>query len=337
MTVTDAATSAPRGKPAEWNWLPPVPIASSPLFVWPFNPVMIFKWFAASWFAVSAQTVVLVLALSIITWLYLQPALERCVTFEVGWVAQMFARNLGLMVLYAGGLHLYFYTLGKQGVASKFDPRGMETDSRRFTFGNQVWDNIFWTCASGVTFWTAYEALFMWAFANDYIAILDWREDTVWFVLLFLLIPVWESSYFFFIHRLLHWKPLYDLAHAVHHRNSSTGPWSGISMHPLEHAIYLGSAMVFLVLPAHPVHVIYIFQWMTLAPAGSHSGYQHLLIGGKPRVRLGSFHHQLHHRFFECNYGTAEVHFDEWAGSFHDGTPEATRRLREKRRAAATG
>ena len=54
-----------------------------------------------------------------------QPALERCIEFRADWILQMYARNLGLMLLVAGGLHLYFYTFGRQGAERKFDPRGV--------------------------------------------------------------------------------------------------------------------------------------------------------------------------------------------------------------------
>ena len=33
----------------------------------------------------------------------LQPALERCIEFRADWILQMYARNLGLMLLVAGG------------------------------------------------------------------------------------------------------------------------------------------------------------------------------------------------------------------------------------------
>ena len=129
---------------------------------------------------------------------------------------------MGLMFLVAGGLHLYFYTFRKQGSTFKYNARDFETDSPRFTFRNQVWDNMFWSCVSGVTIWTGYEVLFMWAFANDYIVLLDWRENAVWLALSLLLSPIWISFHFFVVHRLLHWPPLYKrLAHAVHHRNSN--------------------------------------------------------------------------------------------------------------------
>ena len=53
---------------------------------------------------------------------------------------------------------------------------------------------------------------------------------------------------------------------------------------------------------------------------------------GETGGELGDFFHQLHHRYFECNYGTIEMPWDKWFGSFHDGTPEATAMVRERRR-----
>ena len=70
----------------------------------------------------------------------------------------------------------------------------------------------------------------------------------------------------------------------------------------------------------------------SLNPACSHSGYDGLEVRGKKRFDLGDFFHQLHHRYFECNYGTAEMPWDRWFNSFHDGTPEATKRLQTQRK-----
>ena len=52
---------------------------------------------------------------------------------------------------------------------------------------------------------------------------------------------------------------------------------------------------------------------------------------GKVTNDSADFHHQLHHRFFECNYGTIDVPWDRWFGSFH-GSDEATARVREQRK-----
>ena len=68
----------------------------------------------------------------------------------------------------AGGLHLFFYTLKKQDNNLKYDTK-VSDKSKRFTFGLQVFDNMFWSLASGVTIWTFYQILLLWSYANDYI------------------------------------------------------------------------------------------------------------------------------------------------------------------------
>ena len=201
------------------------------------------------------------------------------------WVLQMYARNLALMLLVAGGLHLWFYVLKRQGAERKFDPRGQSTNDRRFFARNQVWDNMLWTCASGVTVWTAYEAGFMWAYANDLLPFyLRVDEHPVWFVVTLVMIPFWASLHFYFVHRLLHWRPLYRIAHALHHRNDNVGPWSGLSMHPIEHLIYLSSVLVHVAFASHPIHILFHMQWNTLGAATSHTGFESLTFRGRPIV-----------------------------------------------------
>jgi sterol desaturase/sphingolipid hydroxylase (fatty acid hydroxylase superfamily) len=333
MSATGSPAAAFGGKAAPpqatWNWRPALPLQNAPLFAWPPEPLKTLKWLATTWLTLTEKVIYLLLA--VITWAYLQPAVGGGAGFEPGWIAQIYARNFALMVLVAGGLHLYFYTLGKQGTQLKYDPRGLATKSRSFTWHNQVLDNIFWTLASAVTVWTAYEALLLWAQANGFAPFAAWSAGPVWFVLLFPLTLIWFSMHFYWGHRLLHWGPLYRIAHGLHHRNVNTGPWSGLSMHPIEHAIYMSSVLIHLVVPSHPIHIFFHFYWVTLAAATSHTGYDGLMIRGKSRFPVGGFHHQLHHRYFECNYGNTEMPWDKWFGTFHDGTPEATRRMRERR------
>jgi len=314
----------------EWNWHPGAPIENSPLFAWPPEPVRIFHWIARSWLTLSEKLILAGIAVAM--WLYLQPALERCAVFEFGWVAQMYGRNLAIMIVCTGALHLYFYTFGKQAKQRKFDPRDLNRKGRGFTGNNQVVDNMVWSLASGVTVWTAYEALVMWGFANGYVALLSWHDHPVAFLLWFLAVPIWTSFHFYWVHRLLHWKPLYDLAHSLHHRNVNIGPWSGLSMHPVEHIIYLSSVLIHWVVASHPIIVFFHNLWNTVGAATSHTGFETLLVDGKSRLMLGAFHHQLHHRYFECNYGNAEMPWDKWFGSFHDGSPEATELVKQRRR-----
>ncbi|MEM9500143.1 MAG: sterol desaturase family protein [Pseudomonadota bacterium] len=318
-----------RKRSTPWNYHPDLPIAVSPLFSWPPRPAAWLKWIASYWVAVSSVTLELALAFIVYTWF--QPSWDTMQTLSPGWIAQIWVRNVILICLVAGGLHLWFITFAAQGQQLKFDKRDQVRNSRTFTFGNQVHDNMFWSIASGVTAWTFYEVLWFWAAANGYAPQITFAGNPVWFVAWFLLIPVWSSFHFYWVHRWLHWPPLYRRAHALHHRNINVGPWAGISMHPVETTLYFSSVLIHFVVPSHAIHVLFHLYLEGLNPAFSHSGYEGVLIKDRKRLETGDFFHQLHHRFFDCNYGTAEVPWDRIFGSFHDGSEQATTRLRDRK------
>lgn len=313
-----------------WNHLPELPLKVSPLFTWPLNPIEMARWVWNSWFLISERLIIV--GIASVSYFWFQPPLEQTRTLAFGWIAQMYLRNFLLLFIVAGILHLWFYTFSKQGDKLKYDARPLMMNGRQFTLGGQIRDNMFWTLGSGVFFWTAYEVLMFWALANGYAPMLTWAANPVWFIALFLLIPLWESFYFYWIHRMIHLPFLYRHVHSLHHRNINVGPWSGMSMHPVEHAIYLGSVFIHLVVGAHPVHILYHMQYFTLTAVTTHTGFQGLLMKDRNRLNLGTFHHQMHHRYFECNYGGLEMPWDKWFGSFHDGTVEAHEIMQEHRK-----
>lgn len=313
----------------DWNHHPDLPIPVSPIFSWPPQPLAWLKWIARYWLAVSSVTLELVLALIIYRWF--QPSWQTMEVLAPGWVFQIWLRNLILICMVAGGLHLWFYSFSAQGKRLKFDGRNLMRNNGTYTFRNQVWDNMFWTVASGVTAWTGYEVLYFWAAANGYAPQIDFAGNPVWFVAWLVIIPIWSSFHFYWIHRLLHWPPMYRLAHSLHHRNINIGPWAGISMHPVETALYFSSVLIHFVVPSHPVHVLFHLYLEGLNPAFSHSGFEGVLVKDKKRVEAGDFFHQLHHRYFECNYGTSEMPWDKLFGSFHDGSEAATAATRARK------
>ena len=125
---------------------------------------------------------------------------------------------------------------------------------------------------------------------------------------------------------------VYKRFHALHHRNVNIGPWSGLSMHPVEHLLYFSTVLIHCLVASHPVHLINHLIYQGPGAAMTHTGYEDLLVSDKRRLALGTFYHQLHHRFFECNYGNQEMPWDRWFGSFHDGTDERTREIRERKK-----
>ena len=96
-----------------WNWAPDLPIEGQSVFMFPPNPWVILRVLSSVWLTISGRVVILLTAC--ISWLFFTPPLTQCVNLELGWVGYIYARNLSLMVLFAGGLHLYFYTFKMQG------------------------------------------------------------------------------------------------------------------------------------------------------------------------------------------------------------------------------
>jgi len=311
----------------EWNHTPELPIAVSPVWQWPPRPQAVLKWYADAWFFVTVNMALL--ALAVVSWLWFSPSLTQAQNLGAGWIAMIWARNLVLISAVAGGLHLWFHVLGRQGTDKKYDPRPFPRKGRMFSFDDQVRDNMFWTLASGVTVWSAFEVLVLWAMANGAAPLTTFAQTPVWFVAFFLLIPIWESFYFYWVHRLLHSNALYRF-HALHHRNTDVGPWSGLSMHPVEHVLFFGTVVVHFVLPSSPLHLIFHLMYYALFAVTTHTGFEGLWLQNAKRLHLGTFHHQIHHRYFEVNYGSLDVPWDKLFGSFHDGTEAGKARMKER-------
>ena len=328
--MPDSTPKAPSPMERQWHYRPDVPVQVSPLFAWPPKPTAFAKWVAQRWFTLAENSLLIILAT--VCWFFFQPSLEEAKVLSWGWVGQIYLRNMILMIVVAGGLHLYFHVYKRQKQDLKYDPRELAKKGRMFTLNSQVLDNMVWTLASGVTFWTAFEVLMFWAMANGYAPVLNIFENPVWFAVGLFLTPMWISFHFYWIHRFLHWPPLYRTAHSLHHRNVNVGPWSGLSMHPIEHVMFFSSVCIHFVLAAHPITILFHMQHQALTAATSHTGFEGLVVKDKNRLALGTFHHQMHHRYFECNYGNLEVPWDKWFGSFHDGTDAAHERMAERRR-----
>jgi len=309
----DQVTANPAGyRDKRGEWRPENPVQYAPIFVWPAR----LKQFGLWLFDYLFKWNLFFFGITALTWFYFQPALERCRTFQVDWIAQMFFRNLALLWIIYGGWHLYLYTFRKRGHRGKYSPRWPSTDGGTFLFRNQVQDNIFWSCASGCVVWTAYEVVTMWMYANQFIPYLDPSESPILFTAVLLAIPFWREFHFYWIHRLIHWKPLYDRIHYLHHYNINPGPWSGLAMHPIEHVLYFSVTLIHWIIPSHPLHFLYNAQHTALTPAAGHTGFEGELT---EQISFGSYFHYLHHRYFDCNYGEATIPLDQWFGSFNNG------------------
>ena len=313
-----------------WNHRPVRAVPLNPLFNWPPSFLSVLKWYSNYWLAASTTT--LALALAFTAYFIILPPLEVMQNFKAEWIIRVWLANLFPHTLCAGMLHYWLYKIKGQGNEFKFDARQPAINNGTFSFRNQVHDNMFWTLASGVTQWSIFQCLVFWAMANGFAPAILFPDNIIWFFLMFPFLILWASFHFYWVHRALHWPPLYRIAHALNHRNINVGPWSGISMHPIEHLLFYTNFLIHFIIPSHPMHIMFHGYMQSIHPIFSHSGFEKLYLADKERANMGDFFHQLHHRYFECNYGTVEMAWDKWFGSFHDGSEKGTKETRERKK-----
>lgn len=275
------------------------------------------------------------MAFPIITWHFLMPPLETFKTISLATAATVFARNLAMVLLVAGAFHLHHYGKRSQGTDYKYTEKWLAADTPRFLFRNQTLDNLFWTVASAVPVWTAFELVTMWAYANNFLPYVDWREHPIYCVVLFALVPTMRDFHFYLIHRVIHWPPLYKRVHYLHHKNVNIGPFSGLAMHPVEHVLYWSGVLIHWIVPSHPLHALFHMQHAALTPSKGHSGFDRTVLPDGTELPHGNYFHYLHHKYFECNYGgdDGKVPMDKWFGTFNDGTDTSIADMKARREA----
>lgn len=299
-----------------------------PVFTWPPKPMKFTKWlFGYPGFILPWNAFYALVAIGV--WNILPP-IETYRAFELGWIAYIWAINIALVSCFFGFFHLRLYVQRKQGSEFKYNAKWLATDSPYFFLNNQTFDNLFYTYVSGVSIWTAWQAVTLWLYANSYIPQVSFAEHPVWVVVMFFLVVVWRDLHFYLVHRLIHWPPLYRISHHVHHRNANIGPWSGLSMHPIEHAIYFSCVVFSWVIASHPVNAIHNLLHAGLGPAPGHTGFDQLVVGNDHLVTLVGHDHYLHHKNYEVNYADGIFPIDKWFGTFHDGSDEAEARMTER-------
>jgi sterol desaturase/sphingolipid hydroxylase (fatty acid hydroxylase superfamily) len=150
----------------------------------------------------------------------------------------------------------------------------------------------------------------------------------VYLALSVVLMTLVHDAYFYWTHRLLHWKPLYRRVHHVHHRSTSPTPWAAYAFHPVEALVQAGVyvVIVFLV-PAHPLALGLFLLYMIVRNVVGHLGFEVFGRGfaRNPLTRWHTTptHHDLHHRRGQGNYGLYFSLWDELCGTTRADYQEA--------------
>lgn len=263
----------------------------------------------ARWDEVGPDAFFLVVngAVALFAWLIfasgLVPPIASCAHLGL-WVALVFARNWGIMLAVYGGYHWLFFSGGYAWLTgaqpTKFNPAAYEK-------GQLTREVTYTTISMGIA--SAYECLALvgWArgwFPRTYFGLGD--APLVQVLLTFLGLALFADGHFWIVHRALHIPAIYKLWHRLHHQSRNPGPWSGMSMHPVESTLYISRVLLPLFVAAHPLHFYFSLYNTTLMPVPGHSGHEEL---------LGNTFHWVHHHAFQHNYGSPAVPLDKLFGS----------------------
>ena len=141
-----------------------------------------------------------------------------------------------------------------------------------------------------------------------------------------------QNVQFYTMHRLLHkWGTtsvpdvgawLYKHVHSLHHESKNPTAFSGISMHPVESALYFSYALLPCIFGAHIVAFLYIKTNLIAAAMLGHSAFADPGTGSMP--------HYLHHSLVSVNYAESHVPLDWWLGTWAATEAEARESIKRR-------
>jgi sterol desaturase/sphingolipid hydroxylase (fatty acid hydroxylase superfamily) len=135
-----------------------------------------------------------------------------------------------------------------------------------------------------------------------------------------LILAILHDAYFYWMHRALHTPRFYRWFHGIHHASTSPSPWASFSFHPIESLLNaLAVPLIAVVLPLHPLVILWHLTLMTLTAITNHLGFE-ILPSRNPqnwwvRNLVSGVHHCEHHRFFKFNYALFFSWWDRACGT----------------------
>jgi hypothetical protein len=286
--------------------------AAAPVLASPFAHLVII---------VSAAWKVLFAAAVYYTSFAVSPA--DALALSPAWVARVAARDVAI-TLCVGCCWDALHLLPASPLYARLQPLKFSGVPAR---GAQVAHDAFWACVSALVA-SAWEVALVHAWARGWWAFAQPPGDA-WFahaptVLALLALPHAQIVHFFAVHRVMHrwfprrargagWLPdvgalLYQHVHYLHHRSRDPTAFSGISMHPVESALFFTTMPLAALAGCHPIVVLHAKLYNIVVAMIGHESY------GDPST--GGHDHWLHHQLVDCNYGGNFVPLDALLGTF---------------------
>lgn len=146
------------------------------------------------------------------------------------------------------------------------------------------------------------------------------EKSLFYFILTFPLMFLIHDTYFYWIHRLMHLPFLFKYVHLVHHKSTNPTPWTSYSFHLAEALLEAAILpIIAFTLPVHKSALILFFLLQFIYNVYGHLGYE-LYPKGFQRTWIGrwintSTAHNMHHKYFDGNYGLYFLFWDRMMGT----------------------
>lgn len=225
------------------------------------------------------------------------------------WITKWSAPALLLFHFFivAGILFLIFYVWDKRRllylkIQQKFP-------QKRFVFSEikySVYTSLIFAAYGWFVVWASYQGLTLIYRPID-------KYGYGYFFLSLLLMIVIHDTYFYWTHRLLHWKPLFKKVHVVHHLSHNPTPFSAYSFHPVEAIIQGGVGLIVFIVPYHATSYTLFMAYALGMNILGHLGFE-FLPRNFVKSKIGHWfntptHHNIHHQDTKYNYG---LYFNLW-------------------------
>ena len=90
-----------------WNHTPALPLKTAPYWNWPLAPIRTVGHLMKSWKPYGTRF--LFLAVACVVYLWFSPDLESAKTLSLGWIWEILFRNIVLITIIDGGLHVVLW------------------------------------------------------------------------------------------------------------------------------------------------------------------------------------------------------------------------------------
>lgn len=229
----------------------------------------------------------------------------------------IFLTDLFRYLIFAGGAFLIFWIIGKPFL-KQFSIQN------QFPKNKKLWEEFGYSISTVIIFSMIGFGIFS-AKQAGYTFIYEDKMEfgSLWLYASFFVSVIAHDFYFYLTHRLMHHKKIYKHVHKVHHKFTNPSPWAAYAFHPIEAVIEAGILpLLVFIIPLHEIVIVSFLIYMISRNVLAHLGFELFPKGFAANKwwnwHTTATHHNMHHKYFDCNYGFYFTWWDNLLKTTHE-------------------